>query len=365
MRIAIIYNEPKQTTPEDHWLSRSQSDGLVVPVDFVDSSEFEVIRQSKKIEGILRDAGFDTFLYAASNPRDLCEVLVREHPELIFNCCETLGGNSKLEMNIAALFELLEIPFTGSSALGLALANDKGVAKSLFLAHGVPTPGWKTFSPGDKIIAAELKLPAIVKPIREGASIGIDLNSIVEDESSLAERVRFVWKEFGQAALVEEFIAGRELNVTLLAAPGGHLSPLPISEILFDGFPHDKYKIVTFAAKWMTASFQFTTTVPRCPAQLSSELEETVKSMAVKAAEAVQMRDYVRIDFRVRASDESVFVTEANPNADLNEDAGLARSARASGRTYDSLIREIVERTLERSAKSSGPSQLSIQSRII
>ena len=74
------------------------------------------------------------------------------------------------------------------------------------------------------------------------------------------------------------------------------------------------------------------------------------------AAEAVQMRDYGRIDFRVRASDGAVFVTEANPNPDLNEDAGFARSVRASGRTYDSLIREIVERALQRSAKRSGPS---------
>jgi D-alanine-D-alanine ligase len=356
MRIAIIYNEPKQTAPQDHWVSRSQSDGLPVPLDFVDSSEYEVVRQAKRIEGILRDAGFDTFLYAASDPRDLCATLVRDRPDLIFNCCETLGGNSKLEMNIAALFELLEIPFTGSSALGIALANDKGVAKSLFLAHGVPTPNWKTFAPDDQITATELKLPAIVKPIREDASIGIDLNSIVEDQSSLAERVRFVWKEFGQAAMVEEFIAGRELNVTLLAASGGQLRPLPISEILFDGFPHDKYKIVTFASKWMTDSLQFTTTVPHCPAELSPELEKSVKHVAVTAAEAVQMRDYGRIDFRVRASDGAVFVTEANPNPDLNEDAGFARSVRASGRTYDSLIREIVERALQRSAKRSGPS---------
>jgi len=323
-----------------------------MPEDFVDSSEYEVVRQAKRIEEILNEAGFDTVLYAASDPVRLCGFLLQERPDLIFNCCETLGGKSKLEMNVAALFELLDIPFTGTSALGIALANDKGIAKSLFRNQGVLTPSWQTFAPGSEIIPLEFSFPAIVKPIHEDASIGIDLNSIVEDQSSVAERVRFVWKEFGQAALAEEFIDGKEFNVSLLASPGGELRALPISEIVFDGFPNDKYRIVTFAAKWMTDSPQFATTVPRCPADIPLELEKTVQSLAVKAAEAVRMRDYGRIDFRVRASSGEVFVTEANPNPDINEDAGLARSARASGRTYAGLICEILDRTIDRSMKN-------------
>ena len=352
MRVGVIYNEPKQTTAERHWISRSESQGVNVAEDFVDSSEYDVVRQAKRIENILNEAGFDTVLYAASDPSRLCGFLLQERPDLIFNCCETLGGNSNLEMNVAALYELLNIPFTGTSALGIALANDKGVAKSLFRNHGVPTPSWQTFATGSEIVPQEFSFPAIVKPVHEDASIGIDLNSIVEDPSSLAERVRWVWKEFGQPALAEEFIDGREFNVTLLASPGGELCALPISEIVFDGFPNDKYRIVTFAAKWMSDSPQFATTVPRCPADVPPELEKIVQSLAVKAAEAVRMRDYGRIDFRVRASSDEVFVTEANPNPDLNEDAGLARSARASGRTYPGLIREIFDRAIDRCTKN-------------
>lgn len=355
MRVSVIYNEPKQTTAEGHWISRSESQGVPVSEDFVDASEYEVVRQAKRIEEILDDAGFDTLLYAASDPVRLCGFLLRERPDLIFNCCETLGGNSNLEMNVAALFELLDIPFTGTSALGIALANDKGVAKSLFRNQGVRTPSWQTFAPGSEIVPVEFSFPAIVKPVHEDASIGIDLNSIVEDPSSLSERVRFVWKEFGQAALAEEFIDGREFNVALLASPTGELRALPISEIVFDGFPNHKYRIVTFAAKWMADSPQFATTVPRCPAEVPLELEKTVQGLAVKAAEAVRMRDYGRIDFRVRASSGEVFVTEANPNPDINEDAGLARSARASGRTYASLIREIVDRAIDRTMTNSEP----------
>ncbi len=348
MRIAIIYNQPKPSTAQEHWISRSKSEGTVVAETFIDASEYDVVRQAQLIDGILREASYETMLYAASQAGHLLEYLVRERPALIFNCCETLNGNPKLELNVAAVFEILDIPFTGSSALGIGLANDKSIAKALFVAHGVPTPRWAVLSPPDRPrLTSELTFPLIVKPLEEDASIGIDMNSVVENPGSLMERVDFIWKEFQQPALVEEFIDGRELNVALLAASGGQLATLPISEILFKGFPA-KYPIVTFEAKWMADSPYCTATVPQCPAELSPVLEEKVRGIALRAAEAVQMRDYGRIDFRVRASDNSVFVTEANPNPDLTPEAGFFRAAQASGRTYASLIREIVERAKER-----------------
>jgi D-alanine-D-alanine ligase len=349
MRIAIVYNEPQPSTPQEHWLARSSSEGTVVAETFMDASEYGVLQETQLIEGFLRDGGYETILHAAHDPGDLVEFLVRERPDLIFNCCETFRGNAALEMNVAAVFELLEIPFTGSSALTLGMALNKSVAKALFVSHGVPTPPWAVMSPRSSPEGAgRLRFPVIVKPLNEDASIGIDTHSIVEGEASLIERVQFVWDEFRQPSLAEEFIDGRELNVAVLAAAPERLTTLPISEILFRGFPGLKYQMLTYEAKWMVDSPYFSATVPRCPAELSPELAAQVRDVALHAAAALQLRDYGRIDFRVRASDGAVFVLEANPNPDITFDSGFVRAAQASGRTHAGVIREIVERAKER-----------------
>jgi len=349
MRIAVVYNEPKPSTPQEHWLSRSSSEGTIVAETFTDASEYGVLEESRLIESFLREGGHDTLLYAAEDATDLVTFLAQERPDLIFNCCETFRGESKLEMNVAAIFEILGIPFTGSSALTLGIALNKSVAKALFVSHGVPTPSWAVLSPGgSEELASNLTFPLIVKPLEEDGSNGIDTHSIVDSPSALTQRVRFIWDEFRQPALAEEFIDGRELNVALLAVSADQFVTLPVSEILFEDFPGRKHHILTYEAKWMIDSPYYKATVPQCPAGLSPELEEQLRSVALKAAAAIQLRDYGRIDFRVRASDNAIFVLEANPNPDITFDSGFVRAAQSSGRTHGAVIREIVERAAER-----------------
>ncbi len=349
MRVAIIYNQPSDSRPSEYWLSRSRSKGTVVTDMFRDAAEHGIAQEAQLVNEFLRERGHQTVLYAAGDPAELMKFLISERPELIFNCCEALGGKAALEMNVAALFEILGLTFTGSPALTLGMALNKDVAKALFVSNDVPTPPWTVLSPDSGTDdALKLEFPMIVKPLKEDASIGIDTHSIVEDSTSLEERVRFVWQEFRQPALVEEFIDGRELNVALLAQSSTQFVTLPISEILFDGFPSPKHKILTYEAKWMENSPYYSSTVPNCPAQLSPELSEQVRRVALKAAAAVQLRDYGRIDFRVRSSDNAVFVLEANPNPDIGSDSGFVRAAQASGRTHADLILEILERAKER-----------------
>ncbi|HEY6346586.1 MAG TPA: hypothetical protein VIY49_34275 [Bryobacteraceae bacterium] len=353
MRVAIVYNEPKPSTPQDHWLSRSSSEGTIVAETFTDASEYGVLQETQLIESFLRDGGHDTALYAAEDPSDMVRFLSVERPDLIFNCCETFRGDAKLEMNVAAIFEILGIPFTGSSALTLGIALNKSVAKALFVSYAVPTPPWAVLSPGGSEDGTpNLTFPLIVKPLEEDASNGIDTNSIVDNLSDLMQRVQFIWDEFHQPALAEEFIDGRELNVALLAVSPDEFVTLPVSEILFENFPGRKHHILTYEAKWMIDSPYYISTVPQCPADLAPELEEQLRRIALKAAAAVGLRDYGRIDFRVRASDNAIFVLEANPNPDITFDSGFVRAAQASGRTHATVIREIAERAAERSLKT-------------
>ncbi len=166
MRVAIVYNQPKPCSPQEHWLSRSRSEGTVIRRTFQDASEYDVIQETQQIEGFLRESGYEVVLHAVDDPGGLWTFLERQQPDLIFNCCESLRGNARMEMNIAAVFEILGIPFTGSPALTLGMALNKSVAKALFASYGVRTAPWAVVSPqSGEDCAHKLNYPLIVKPV--------------------------------------------------------------------------------------------------------------------------------------------------------------------------------------------------------
>lgn len=270
--------------------------------------------------------------------------------DLIFNLCEEFRGQARLEMHIAALLELMDIPFTGSSALVLGLSQDKGMTKSLLSHHGIPTPAYQVAAPGsDALSTAGLRFPVIVKPLQEDASLGIGNDALVEEEISLPQQVRKVHRLHRQAALIEEYIEGRELNVSILG--NEELQALPISEIDFSTMPPGIPKICGYEAKWVENSQEFTHTVPICPASLLPEVEERVKSASLQAYRVTGCRDYARVDIRL-SPDGTAYLLEVNANPDISPDAGMTRSARAAGLTYPQFIGRIVDLAWARIQKS-------------
>jgi D-alanine-D-alanine ligase len=303
----------------------------------------------ESIATALAEHGHEVSVFSADDdPRRLCSFLASDRPEVIFNCCESILGQSKLEMNVAAMYELFGIAYTGSPTLALGLALDKALTKSIFVATGVPTPRHQLFNREKARVEPHLRFPLIVKPVHEDASIGIDSNSIVRDEDELLRRVHFILNEFEQPALAEEFIEGRELNVAVIGASDGELTTLPIAEITFDNVPKGHPHIVSYEAKWVEESPIYKTTVPECPARLPEQVEIDARRIALDAANAIGLRDYGRVDIRLDGND-NLFVLEANPNPDISEDAGFMRAAHASGRTYAGTINEILNLAIERS----------------
>jgi D-alanine-D-alanine ligase len=260
--------------------------------------------------------------------------------DLIFNLCEEFLGRSRLEMNVAALLELLDIPFTGSSALALGLSQDKGKTKSLLAFHGIPTPAYSVWQPGMDEPLSGLQFPLIIKPLREDASLGIDNDAFVLNEKNLKQRVQEIYQGYGQPALVEEYIEGRELNVSIL----GNEDPrvLPISEIDFSSMPPELPKICGYEAKWVESSQEYAHTVPRCPAPLSPRIEKKVKKVSLDSYRIMECRDYARVD--IRLSPRGIpYVLEVNPNPDISPDAGMPRSAKIAGFSYAEFIGYIAE----------------------
>ena len=157
--------------------------------------------------------------------------LVAANVDVVFNIAEGQGSRSR-ESQVPALLDLLGIPFTGSDAVALGVTLDKSVAKAVARAAGVATPLWTVMTAGDEPLPERFRLPAIVKPLHEGSSKGIEADSVVADERRLRERARDVIGRYGQPVLCEEYVAGREITVGLLGSP---VRVLPPMEVVFLG----------------------------------------------------------------------------------------------------------------------------------
>jgi D-alanine-D-alanine ligase len=184
--------------------------------------------------------------------------------------------------------------------------------------------------------------PLFVKPLREDASIGISNKSYVRNDAELKAQVEYITNRYRQPALVEEYIAGRELNVAIL----GNEQPkvLPISEITFDF--EDEPKIVGFSAKWFRESDEYKKTKPVCPALLEPSMKNHLEKIALKAYKALYCRDYARVDMRLRNN--SPCILEINPNPDISSEAGFTRSLRAAGISYEQFVEKIIQFALQR-----------------
>ena len=358
IHVAVIFNEPTIQTSEgrkfisevgvletslsQHKQQTSNQESLI------DMSEVGVLEEREDVQLALQSLGYQTSLFNVSNDiSKLIEFLSEEKPDLIFNLVEGLGEKAIHEMHVAGIYELFEIPYTGSSPLTFGSCLNKVRTKEILSYHNIPTPKFRFYKNILQLTEHnfDLQFPLIVKPSREDASIGIENSSIVKNFSELKQRVMFIFEEYEQPAIVEEYIEGRELNVAIIG--NKNLQVLPISEIDFSTLPDDYPKIVTYNAKWMKGTPEYEGTKGKCPAELSSEVEHRVKEIALQAFQIMECRDYARVDIRL-TSDNKPFVLEVNPNPDICDDAGFMRSATTYGFTYNDVIGKIVEFAIER-----------------
>ena len=194
-----------------------------------------------------------------------------------------------------------------------------------------------------------MKFPLIMKPPQEDASLGITHKSVVRDVRELLEKIGELQTEYQSPALAEEFIEGREFYVGVLGNQNARA--LPIIELDFSKFPADKPRIASWAAKWGddgdAKGAEFAGTESIFPDDLPDELRDRMQKVAVEAFHALRLRDYARIDMRLRP-DGRVAVIEANPNPWLASKAEFAMAARKSGRNYTQLIEELVDLAMAR-----------------
>lgn len=269
------------------------------------------------------------------------DTLDQKNINIAFNLSTGTKGESR-QSQIPALLEMLGIPYVGSGVLSHALALNKAVAKKIFTYHNIPTPNFEIINTEDEIIKGNLKYPVIVKPACEGSGFGIYKDSVVNDYSSMINKVSTLLKEYQPPVLVEEFIEGKEYTVGIVGN-GKTKKVLPILEIDFEDVPNEIGKFYSFQVK----TYHSDKTKYHCPAKLSAQMEEKICDVAKRAFDALGCCDLARVDIRVRG--EEVFVLEINSLPGLLPVySDLPKMAEAGGMSYEDLINYILNEAFER-----------------
>lgn len=296
--------------------------------------------------------------------------------DLVFNIAEGLWGEDR-EAQIPAILEMLGIPYTGSGPLALALCLHKGKTKEILSWYGIPTPCFQVVACPAVCETALLSFPLIVKLLHEGSSMGLSYDSVVETPEALAARVIYLTRTYAQPVIVEEFIDGREFTVPIL----GNTPPcaLPVIEVLFDGprpltlfqpdapvirqfarthgyrladppdyyLSTDKTRVYIRTETGAALAVPVSLTRSVCPAEIPPALTAALQETALRAFQALECRDWGRVDMRVGA-DGVPQVLEVNPIAGIDPTYWFPRSARVAGMEYAALIQAIIEAALQR-----------------
>jgi D-alanine-D-alanine ligase len=303
----------------------------------------------KEVEGEVIDAltklGHEPSLHQLDGSPKSLHALARLDCDLIFNLSESFAGNDTADFNIAAYLELIGKRFTGSGSHGLMLAQDKSVAKKIFAFHGIHTPIFARSFRGRLSFSDELKFPVIVKPMREDGSIGIEFKAVVSSIKELMERIDWLHEQFNSPILIEEYVDGREMYVGVL----GNETPeaLPVIELDLSKLPEGTPRIAAAEVKWAKGTKAYRDTKSIVATDLSEETTSLLQSTAISAYQALELKDYGRVDMRLKP-DGTVTVIEVNPNPWLASRAELAQAARKAGRTYTQLVDEIVGMAMSR-----------------
>jgi D-alanine-D-alanine ligase len=265
--------------------------------------------------------------------------------DLVFNLTESFADDDTADFKIAAFLELIGKKYTGSGTHGLMLAQDKAIAKKIFAFHGVHTPVFAKSFRGRLDFSHDLQFPVIVKPAREDGSIGIEFSAVVSSIRELMERMDWLHAHFDSPVLIEEYVEGRELYVGVI----GNDKPeaLPVVELDLSKLPDGTPRIASAEVKWGKGTNAYRDTKSAIATDLAEESVLTLQQTAIAAYQALELRDYGRVDMRLQ-SDGRVHVIEVNPNPWLSSKAEFAMAAKKSGRTYTQLVEEIVELAMAR-----------------
>lgn len=314
---------------------------------FKEEMEAEIPEAEYEVAEALIEKGHDVFLIGfRENLRRLLDQLEEFEPDLVFNACESFMGKARYDYAVTALLEMKGYRYTGSPPESLLLARDKATSKKILTYHGIRVPRFQVYALGEEVKAPEaIDFPLIVKPTHEDASVGIAQSSVVSSADELAERVAFIHRSFKQSAIAEQLVDGREFYVGVI----GNRKPelLPIIELTFDKIPDPEKKIATYSAKWDLEYRERWGIKNIFARRIGDQAQAEIEHAAKVAFQALELRDYGRIDIRL-TPDQEVYVLEVNPNPYISFGEDMANAAERLGLDYYAFVERLVREAVDR-----------------
>ncbi|MFN8211845.1 MAG: ATP-grasp domain-containing protein [Bacteroidales bacterium] len=316
MKCCILYNEPGPNALAD---------------------ELDIIEQVEYVEQHLHQMNIETWRYGiTTNFMTELAALAEKKPELVFNLAESINNKGELLYFVPAILNMYSIPYTGNPLEAMFITTSKSLTNKMLVTAGLRTP--RSFQPSH---AKKLKKGQkyIIKPVWEDGSMGITAESVFtyspEMSSKLESYADTHW-------IIQEFIEGREFNISVMTGPDGP-EVLPPAEMTFPNYGDDRPKIVDFKAKWMEGSFEFENTVRRFPGkELDEELESRLRELAIGCWHVFGLKGYARVDMRVD-SENNPYVIEVNANPCISPNGGFVAATHEAGYKFTDVLQWIID----------------------
>jgi len=312
----IIYNEPGENALPD---------------------ELDVLDQAEYIGNTLIELGISVSRKGITTDfmNELKE-LAESEPGFVFNLVESINNKGELCYFVPALLNMYSIPYTGNPVEAMFNTTSKAITGRTLKNARIKNPSGFTPSEYKKLVSGR---KYIIKPVWEDGSMGITSESVFtfnpDSETRLKEYRDTHW-------LIEEYIDGREFNISLLSGDRGP-EVLPPAEMVFHGYPDDMPKIVDFRAKWETQTFEYKNTRREFPGdRLNPSLKKKILSAALRCWKVFGLRGYARVDMRVDNND-IPYVIEVNANPCISPDSGFVAATKAAGLSFAEVIQRIIK----------------------
>jgi D-alanine-D-alanine ligase len=328
--VLILYNQP---IAKEGIYSESEA-GVLDEVASVKEA-LELLKIPHRVVGV------DVFA-------DISKILAQSAEQVVFNLVEGFHESQSDANHVPTLCRSFGKGCTGGDTHTLTLAFDKWQSKLLLQSMGLPVPKAAIVPVGRKVQKSQLPPgPYIVKPVAADASEGIDSHSVVAKPGTALDKVvAQIHTQFGQSALVEQFVGKRELNVSVVQM-GDEVRVMPLAEIDFSTYTADKPRIVCYKAKWIEDSFEYQNTPRIIPAPISQKVAQHVRQCALDTWHALGCQDYARVDFRLDEKGRP-FIMEANPNPDISSYGGFVAALAAGHISYAEFVEAMVTNAASR-----------------
>ncbi len=300
------------------------------------ADELDVLDQVEFVETNLHKIGVETYRkgITADFMNEVAE-LAADRPDFVFNLVESINNKGELCYFIPALLNVHSIPYSGNPVEAMFVTTSKAFTVKILKQAGVNNPGAFPPSQSKQLITGNMY---IIKPVWEDGSMGITGESVFTYSPEMTDKL----KKFDDTHwLIQDYIDGREFNISILAGENGP-EVMPPAEMVFHNSWDDKPRIVDFRAKWEEGTFEYENTRRDFPGdELNRELKKKIDEIALKCWKLFDLKGYARVDLRVDKND-IPYVIEVNSNPCISPDSGLVAATRAAGLAFTDVLQRII-----------------------